>query len=171
MRGRGVSVIIMTVALAFVLVSPMFSAAPTNYAGAYSAQPAKGAATNTPSTTVRVTQDDQQIEITRVEGGKTAVSRFPLNGSEGDYTSPGGVADKGKAQFKGKDLVLESIVVTKPQPNGPNVRMRTKERWQLSSDSKVLKIRFDMDFPGLQGLTGGVTNQSWTETYVRSNTP
>ncbi len=161
------------VGVAFVLASgiPVLAGERPDYAGTYTVKPTKGKAANSVNTVLHVVQHDDAIEITHVESGRTMTSRFPLNGSEGDYTSPGGVAGKGKAQFKGKDLILESVVVTKPQPNGPNVRMRTRERWRLSSDSKVLTIRFDVDFPDLEALTRGVTDQSWTETYLRSDIP
>jgi hypothetical protein len=59
-----------------------------------------------------------------------------------------GIAGKCKAQFKGKNLILSSFVTTHPQLNGPGAQMHTKERWELSSDSKVLTIHSDVDFPG-----------------------
>ena len=54
----------------------------------------------------------------------------------------------------------------KPQGGSPT-RMHTKQRWQLSLDSKVLTIHFDVDFPDMQ-ILGGMMNQSWTEKFVRT---
>ena len=145
-----------------------FAAAPTNYAGTYSGQASKGARSQ-PAAVLRVIQNDDVIEITRDEGGRTTTSRFPLNGQQGDYTSPRGSTGKGKVDFKGKGLAIESIVLTRPQSNGPGVRSRIRERWQLSPDAKLLTIRFNVDFPDLEQLTHGATDQTWMETYTRTD--
>ena len=143
-----------------------FAADRTDFSGTYTAIPSNGSTAASP-TTLRVVQNNDTIEITR-ESSKTTTSRFPLNGSEGSYTSPGGISGKGKVQFKGKNLAVESVVLTNSQPNSPAVRLRTKERWQLSADGRVLTIRFNVDFPDLEQLTHGVTDQSWTETYTHN---
>jgi hypothetical protein len=145
-----------------------FAADRTDYSGTYAVMFSKGAKAE-PATILHVVQNNETIQINREVAGKTTTSRFPLNGSEGDYTSPGGISGRGKAQFKGKNLVVESVVVTKPQPNGPPVRLRTRERWQLSPDAKVLTIRFNVDFPDFEQFSHGATDQSWSETYLRSD--
>jgi hypothetical protein len=96
---------------------------------------------------LEVDQNDDSFEITRVELGKKTVSHCPLNGSDGDYTSPGGMAGKCKVQLKPKYLILESVVLTRPQQAAPPLRIHTKEKWQLSADTKTLTIKSDVDFP------------------------
>ncbi len=49
--------------------------------------------------------------------------------------------------WHGQYLVLESVVAARPQPNGLFARIHTKERWQLSSDSKTLTVKSDVIFP------------------------
>ena len=95
-------------------------------------------------------------------------NRYPLNGSEADYVSPGGVPGKCKARFKGSQLILESMVVARPQPNVP-VRLHTKERWELSKDSKILTIQTDVDFPDMPAAISSVAteNSPRKQKYVR----
>jgi hypothetical protein len=72
-----------------------------NYSGKYASEPAKTAATGETGSTLEVVQSSTGLEITTVELGKRATSRCPFDGSEGDYTSPGGASGKCKAQMKG----------------------------------------------------------------------
>jgi hypothetical protein len=72
--------------------------------------------------------------------GKETLNTFQLNGAEGIFVSEGGQKGTGKAWFKGKVLTLETLVTSRPQANGPEVQIRTKEQWELSSDSKTLTI-------------------------------
>jgi hypothetical protein len=143
-----------------------------SYSGKYSAQHVKGTPSGSPDSVLEVVQSENDIEITRVESGKRTTSRCPFNGPEGDYTSPGGVAGKCKAQLKGKNLIVESVVLTHPQPTA-TVRMHTKERWQLSSDSKTLTIKSDVDFPdspaGVSAAIAGDTSS--TTKYTRTENP
>src|SRR6266704_2594983 len=134
-----------------------------NFSGKYSVERLKTTSGET-SSTLEVVQTEDNIEITRVELGKKATSRCPFNGLEGDCTSPSGVSGKCKAQLKTKYLILESVVVVQPQPTA-QVRMHTKERWQLSADTKILTIKSDVDFPdfpsnisaAVVGATSGTT--------------
>lgn len=143
-----------------------------NFSGKYIVQRSKSTTTSSTDSTLEVSQNENNIEITRVQLGKRTTSRCPFDGSEGDYTSPGGVSGKCKAQLKGKNLVVESIIVAQPQPSA-KVRMHTKERWQLSSDEKVLTIKSDVDFPdfpaGVSAAVAGDT--SATEKYTRVENP
>lgn len=140
-----------------------------NYSGKYSAERLKKSGGESDST-LEVVQNDDSIEVTRVEQGKRTTSRCPLNGSEGDYTSPSGVPGKCRAQLKAKYLILESIVVARPPAAAP-VRVHTKERWQLSADAKNLTIKSDVDFPdfpsdisaAVAGSTSGMTKYTRTE--------
>jgi len=61
--------------------------------------------------------------------------------------SPGGVSGKCNAQLKPKYLIVESVVLSRPQQAASPTRMHTKEKWQLSSDAKILTIKSDVDFP------------------------
>jgi hypothetical protein len=57
------------------------------------------------------------------------------------------MAGKCKVQVKPKYLILESVVLTRPQQAAPPLRIHTKEKWQLSADTKTLTIKSDVDFP------------------------
>jgi hypothetical protein len=144
-----------------------------NYSGKYSAERPKTTSDAETDSTLEVVQNEDSIEVTRVELGKRTTSRCPFNGSEGDYTSPGGASGKCKVQLKGKYLVLDSVVVARPQPTAPPVRMHTKERWQLSADAKTLTIKSDVDFPDfpsdISAAVAGTT--SGTTKYTRTNNP
>lgn len=144
-----------------------------NYSGKYSLQEKKTPAGSETEVTLNVVQTDDAIEITKVEQGRKLTNRYPLNGSEGDYRTPTGVSGKCKAQLKDKLLVLESIVVTPTQPNGPSMRMHTKERWQLSKDSKILTIKTEIDFPDAPPLASSIVGEygSGTEKYMRTEGP
>jgi hypothetical protein len=144
-----------------------------NYSGKYSLQGRKTTSGNETNSTLDVLQNEDGIEITSVEQGRRTTNRYPLNGSEGDYTSPGGVSGKCKAQLKDKYLVLESVVISRPQPSAPPVRIHTKERWQLSADSKTLTVKSDVEFPDFPGDISAVVGASGsgTQKYLRTENP
>ena len=141
------------------------------FSGKYVADQAKNSPEGENASTLEVVQSDDSVEITRVELGKKTVSHCPLNGSDGDYTSPGGLSGKCKAQLKQKYLMLESVVLTRSQQAASSVRMHTKEKWQLSSDAKTLTIKSDVDFPDfpadISAAVAGTT--SGTVKYKRTN--
>jgi hypothetical protein len=153
--------------------TPGMAADKANYSGKYSLQERKTASGNKIDSTIEVVQSDDHIEITRMEQGRRMTNRYPLNGSEGAYTSPGGLAGKCKAQLKDKYLVLESEVTSKPSPNAPPVRIHTKERWQLSSDSKTLTVKSQVDFPDAPRDVSSVVGESvsGTQKYTRVENP
>jgi hypothetical protein len=144
-----------------------------NYTGTFSLQGGKTASAGETDPTLEVVQTQDSIDVTREEQGRKTASRCPLNGSDGDYTSPGGVSGKCKAELKGKYLILGSVIVTRPQPSAPPVRMHTKERWQLSPDSKTLTIRSDVDFPDFPaGVSAAIAaDTSRTQKYIRTQNP
>jgi hypothetical protein len=117
--------------------------------------------------------EQRQHRSHRVELGKRTTSRCPFNGSDGDYTSPGGGSGRCKAQLKAKQLILESVVAARPQPTTPAVHMHTKERWQLSTDAKTLIIKSDVDFldfpSDLSAALAGTTSR--TTKYTRTQSP
>jgi len=143
-----------------------------NYSGKYSIQAPKTASGESDST-LDVVQGTDSIEITTVRQGKRTSNRYPLNGSEGDYTSPDGVAGRCKAQLKDKYLVLESVTAIRPQPNVPPMRMHTKERWQLSADSKTLTVKSEVDFPDVPRDVSNIVGEygSGTRKYSRTESP
>ncbi len=144
----------------------------TDYAGKYVGEQSKRAQNSSAESTLQVVQNENAVEMTLAQSGKTTMSHCPFGGSEGDHTSPGGVSGKCKAQFKGKDLIIESVVVTHPQ-SGSNVRLHTKERWQLSKNGKTLTIKSDVDFPDFpSGVSAAVSGDTSTTTkYTRADTP
>lgn len=143
-----------------------------SYSGRYSAQRVKGTPTGSPDSVLEVVQSENAIEITRVESGKRTTSRCPFSGAVGDYTSPGGLGGTCKAQLKGKNLIVESVVLTHPQPTA-TVRIHTKDRWQLSGDTKTLTIKSDVDFPDFPaGVSAAVAGDTSTTTkYTRTENP
>ena len=144
-----------------------------NYSGKYLLQVRKTASGGENDSTLDVVQNEKSVDITRSAEGRRMTNRYPLNGSEGDYTSPGGVSGKCKAQLKGKYLVLESVVFSRPQSSSPPVRIHTRERWQLSADSNVLTIKSDVDFPDFPGDISTVVGAygSSTQKYTRTKSP
>jgi hypothetical protein len=141
-----------------------------NYSGKYALQGRKAAVSDS---TLEVIQDQDNVEVIRVERGRKTTNRYPLDGSDEDCTSSGGVPGKCKAQLKDKYLVLESVIAVSPQPNAPSIRIHTKERWQLSADSKTLTVKSNVDFPDAPAEVSGVVGAevSGTEKYTRIQNP
>jgi len=146
---------------------------PQNFSGSYTLTGAKGDFDFSKDTvwTITVVQTAAAVEVTRVMDGRASTNRFPLDGSEGDYTSPTGVKGKCKGELKGqpkgKTLLLESTMVTYPARDRPGFDTRTRERWELSANSKTLTIRSDVDYPG-SSLEGLHVTAPWTEIYTRN---
>ena len=154
-------------------VNPGLAADRVNYSGKYSLQGRKMAAGSKIDSTLEVIQSEDSIEVTRMEQGSKTTNRHLLNGSEGDYKSPSGGPGKCKAQLKDKYLVLESVVTARPQPNGPPVRIHTREQWHLSSDSKTLTVKSDVDFPDAPRDVSSVVGESvsGTQKYTKIDNP
>jgi len=152
------------------LATPGIAGDKANYSGKYSMQGGKATRGNASVPTLEVIQNRESIEITRVEDGNRTSNKYPLDGSEGDYKSPGGVSGKCKAQLKSKYLVLESVVVSRPDGSDPPVRVHTKEQWQLSADFNTLTVKSDVDFPDFPGELPRVVGAygSGTQKYIRS---
>ena len=155
-----------------ILCVPALAAESNGYTGKYIAERPNKAPSGSLDSTLEVVQNENAIEVTLLQSGKTTVSRCPFDGSDGDYESPSGISGKCKARWKEKNLIIESIIVTHPQPTA-SVRVHTKERWQLSKDGKTLTIKSDVDFPdfpaevsgAVSGDTGGTTR------YMRVENP
>ena len=153
------------------LVAGTLGADKLDFSGSYTLKKTTGAAKPAKGEVwvLRVSQTESLIEVTRVLNGHQYVNKFPLDGSEGTYVSPGGPTGTYKGQLKTKYLILDSFVTSHPQLNGPAVQMHTKERWELSSDLSALRIRTDVDFPQFsRTLNGFQVVEPWFETYVRN---
>jgi hypothetical protein len=139
-----------------------------NLTGSYTLTGAKGAfeVNKVAPWRLNVVQTDLDIEVTMIADGRTTTNRFKLDGGESPYTSQGGVKGTSTGRFKGRTLVLETMVTAHPQPNGPAVQLHTKQQWALSPDSKTLTIRNDVDFPN-SGLGGFQLVAPWSEIYTK----
>jgi len=121
---------------------------------------------------LEVVQTGDAIEVTRVDRtdkDKRTTNRYPVDGSDGDFVSPSGIHGKCRAQFKGKQLILESLVEVQLPSSGRAIREHTRERWQLSADGKTLTIQTDVDFPDFPGeISAAVAGDtSGRKKYVR----
>jgi hypothetical protein len=159
------------VALLIMLVPGQTSATDkVDFSGKYVPESRKNTSDN--DATLEVIQSDESIDITRVALGKRTISHCPLNGSDGDYTSSGGVPGKCKAQLKSKYVTIESVVLSRPQQaSSTTLRMRTREKWQLSADAKTLTIKSAVDFPDLSSdISAAVASiASGTMKYKRTS--
>jgi len=169
MRNQHLAIVVCTACISLLILwsaEPAIAADAPNYTGRYSLQERKNAPVSG-DPDIEVVQTENSVEVTIIYHGKRTTSRCPLDGSEGDYVSSGGVPGKCKARFKGSQLILESMVIGHPQPN-VSVRLHTKERWELSKDSKTLTIQTDTDFPDVPAaISSVVTGDSQKQKYIR----
>jgi hypothetical protein len=112
---------------------------------------------------LRVVQTGTSIEVTQTISGNPNVNTYPFSDKEGVYVSPGGAKGTCKAQSKKNELILESVVTTRPDVTSPIVQIHTKQKWQLSRDLKTLTIRNTVDSP--QSAINII--EPWTEIYTR----
>jgi hypothetical protein len=133
--------------LAICVATIAWAATKPDFSGSYAAQQKKNDTALTVS--LRVVQTESAVEVTRIYGDKSLTNRFPLDGSDGDYTTETGVHGKCRAQLKDDTLVLESLVASRPNANTPSVRFDTIEKWRLSFDMKTLTIKTETKSPGL----------------------
>jgi hypothetical protein len=145
------------------------SDAKLDFSGSYTLTGGKGAFNMKKGSTwlLQVVQSDGAITVTKTIDGKATTNQFKLDGTEAPYTSSGGVKGTCLARFKGKTLVLDFRAITRPQPNGPDVQIHTKEQWTLSPNLKTLTVRSDVDFPN-SGLGGFQVIEPWSEIYTRN---
>ena len=169
-KGIAPSLYPLLLAALFVMVSTKVAADKRDFSGSYTLKASKGTSKSETGKawTLRVTQSESTIEVAREADGQQNINKFPLDGSEGTYISPGGPTGTCKAQFKSKYLILDKFVTTHPQPNGPAVQMHTRERWELSADSNTLTVRSEVDFPQYSGILKGFqVVEPWSEIYTR----
>jgi len=123
MRTRSPAPFLASLATVFVSPSVVFAAAKVDFSGSYTLTGGKGAfKSKAASWTIRVAQTESVIEIVKTMDGKQNLNRFQLDGSEGTYTSSGGQKGIGKAQLKGKTLILDTFITTRPQAKAPDVQ-------------------------------------------------
>jgi hypothetical protein len=149
------------------LATLTWAATNTNFSGNYAAQQKKGEKALT--TSVIVVQTDSAVRVTRVYGSKSITNSFPLDGSEGDYTTETGVRGKCKAQLKGDTLVLESLVASPPKSDMPSIRFDTIEKWRLSTDTRILTIKTEIKSPDMPAdvVAAAFPNNPSTDKYQR----
>ena len=155
---------------AICLATVASAATKPDFSGNYSAQQKKNDKAATAS--LRVIQTESAVEVTRIYGDKSITNRFPLDGSEGDYTTETGVRGKCKAQLKDDTLVLESLVASRPNANTPSLRFDTIEQWRLSADSKRLTVKTEIKCPDMAPavMAAAFPNNPRTEKYQRFDT-
>jgi hypothetical protein len=132
----------------------------SNFSGTYALTALKGehTAKALPKNTMKVTQNGGSIEIVEsFDDGKTLTRKFALDGSESKNLTSGGVPTTDKAQIRGKSLVIRSSYRL---PAGGAVH--ESETWNLSADSKTLKIRQQTHVEGMSML-----DETLAETYQR----
>jgi hypothetical protein len=156
--------------LAICFVGTGWAAAKPDFSGDYSNQHKKGDKAVTAS--LHVVQTESAVEVTRIYGDKSVTNRFPLDGSEGDYTTETGVHGKCKAQLKNDILVLESLVASRPSANAPSLRFDTIEEWRLSADTKTLTIKTQLKSPDMSAdvMVAAFPDNPRTEKYERLDT-
>jgi|LakMenEpi03Aug12_release.lakeMendotaPanAssembly.Ray.scaffolds.fasta_scaffold814713_1 hypothetical protein len=139
-----------------------------DFSGSYTLSEIKGSqkADKFTPLVLRVVQKEHNIEITRIEDGKATSNSFKLDGSKSAYTNVDAVKGVGSARLKGKGLIIETEIASRPYPNKPSVQIKEKQQWKLSPDLKTLTIRTDVDFPN-SVLQGFQLIQPWTEIYTK----
>lgn len=152
---------------AMCLVSAAWAATTPDFSGDYATQQKKSDKAITAS--LHVVQTDSAIEVTRIYGDKSVTNRFPLDGSDGDYTTETGVRGKCRAQLKNDTLELESLVAEHPKVNAPTIRFDTIEKWRLSADTKTLTIKTEIKSPDVSAdvMAAAFPNNSQTTKYQR----
>jgi len=116
-----------------------------------------------PDSTVRISQREGILERTTVTDGKSLVSRYTLDGKECKNVTSGGAPSTDKAQVKGKNISIRSVVTLNAPPPAASTVVTT-EKWELSMDSNTLTVHSKVEFAGMAML-----DSSSTEVYSRQN--
>jgi hypothetical protein len=120
--------------------------APPGFSGSWTLNPDL-AKLRKASITLRIEQTDKTLRITREDKGKTTVSTYPLDGADGVYTAPSGLAGTGHVTRSGDDLLIDTFVTTTTE--GDTIRFHTHEKWSLTLSGKVLTVHVDTDSPDI----------------------
>jgi hypothetical protein len=132
-------------ALLFCLALVSVSAqAPATFAGSWTLNPdltkLRGA-----TISLHIEQTPTTLRITREDKGKTTISSYPLDGTDGAYTAPNGLTGRGRVTRSGNDLLIDTYVTT--NTGGDIIRFHTHEKWSLTLAGKVLTVHVDTDSP------------------------
>ena len=151
---------------AICLAAVAWAATKPDFSGDYAAQQKKS---DKAITALRVVQTESAVEVTRIYGDKFVTNRFPLDGSDGDYTTETGVRGKCRARLRSDTLVLESLVASRPNTNAPSLRFDTIEEWRLSADTKTLTIKTEIKSPDVSAdvMAAAFPNNPQTAKYQR----
>ncbi|MGB9196251.1 MAG: hypothetical protein WCB53_04915 [Terriglobales bacterium] len=114
-----------------------------------------------PASTLTIVHREGIMERTEVTDGKSLVSRYTLDGKECKNVTSGGVSSTDRAELKGKNIIIRSIVPLNAPPPAASSAITT-EKWELSKDSTTLTIHSKVEFPGVAML-----DFSSTEVYSR----
>jgi hypothetical protein len=153
----------------FCLASLAVAPARPDFSGNYTRQSTQANESGSGAVTLRVVQTDSSVEVTRTDGDGALTNRFPLDGTEGEWTSPTGMRGTCKARFSKETLVLETSSASS-RPDGRSVRLQSREDWRLSKDVKTLTIRIEVRFPDMppEVVAMAFPNNPRTETYQRA---
>lgn len=131
-----------------------------NFSGTFALTSLKGehVAKTLPKIGLRIVQTQDSLEIVEsLNDGKARPSKYFLDGKESKNMTPGGVPTVDTVEAKGKSFVIRSSYRLS---NG--VLVRETQKWELSADSKTLKIRRQTQFEGMSML-----DETINETYQR----
>jgi hypothetical protein len=118
--------------------------------------------------TLDVIQTSTEVQVTKVKNDQRFVNTFSLDGTEGVFKYPGGIAGKCKGHFKGRYLYLDSIVIVRPK-GGPSIQSHMIERWELSADLRTLTIQNELETANADNKQIILNNvRPWSEVYTRN---
>jgi hypothetical protein len=142
------------------------AAGTTDFSGSYTLIPAKNPSKLVKAVTeiLTVVQTTSAIVVTRTTDGTPYTNTFPLDGREGIYFTENQTRGTCNGHLKGNHLFLDASVTTRPLKDGPLVTLHTKERWELSSNLKTLKIYVEIENPELPIPIF----DPWTDVYTRN---
>ena len=137
--------------IAFVLLAccsavALFAQAPANFSGSWVLNQ-EIAKMRGSTLSLRIEQTAKTLEITREGSGKKTVSTYPVDGTDGVYTTPTGLVGKGHIAIKGNDLIIDTFVTA--GADGEKIRFHTHETWSLGLGGKVLTMHVDTDPPDI----------------------
>jgi hypothetical protein len=128
---------LMTICVALLFGFHASAQAPANFSGAYALNPEIAKLRGT-SILLHIEQTAHTLEITREEAGKKTVSIYPVDGTDGIYTTATGLLGKGHISIKGNDLTIDTYVTA--DADGEKIRFHTHETWSLGLAGKVLTM-------------------------------
>jgi hypothetical protein len=141
------------VSLSIVLCSGALAQANPDFSGTYHLVSIKAdkPSKKLPASELTIAHRDGIIERTDVTDGKSLVRRYTLDGNASKNITSGGAASVDRAELKGKNIIIRSIVaLNAPPPAASSVI--TTEKWELSKDSTKLTIHTKVEFPGMAML-------------------